>query len=383
MKNNLLASPNIEYKNFHFEIKAIDENQGIIEGYLSTFSNVDYQKDRVQRGAFKKTLTEAKSRMSNQGKKYLWPVLWMHSPEQPIGGCIDAYEDDRGLYTKFQLDISRTGDVPNNPLAVMVFSGYKSGFIDEQSMGYEAIQKGFDGGIRDLKEVRVWEESCVTSLFAANNQAVATGVKNIMTEKTTAKPQRKDFDTLFQASQAADCLEDLGDLLNTFIQATIQAFGMGDQPQQDMQQCVEQFGAAVGQWTEAAVACNLKDYIAERGFCGDDTPYVPYSMRVGGYDYASRHDDIAGKVGATISQATQGTLEQHQQDMSSHLSAMAEHVKAMQKSTSNLGGLWQDDGKSFTRREPPRALTREQQPLHKSTATDDDDLTIDELASIL
>lgn len=172
-------SNTVEFKSFHFQLKAIDEDQGIVEGYLSTFGNVDSQKDRVIKGAFKKTLSEAKSRMSNKGKKYLWPVLWMHDPEKPLGGCIDAYEDEHGLYTKFQLDISRTGDIPNNPLAVMAFSGYKNGYVDEQSMGYEAIQKDFDSGVRNLKEVRVWEESCVVMLFAANDQAQATGVKSM------------------------------------------------------------------------------------------------------------------------------------------------------------------------------------------------------------
>jgi HK97 family phage prohead protease len=169
----------IEYKSFHFELKSVDEDQGIIEGYLSTFNNVDQGKDRVIKGAFKKTLLEAKSRMQHRGKKYLWPVLWMHDPEKPLGGCLDAYEDERGLYTKFQLDISTNkAGFPNNPLATTVFSGYKNGYIDEQSMGYKAIQKDYDQeGIRNLKECQVWEESCVTSLFAMNDQAIATDVK--------------------------------------------------------------------------------------------------------------------------------------------------------------------------------------------------------------
>jgi HK97 family phage prohead protease len=391
MKNNPPVSPNIEYKNFHFEIKAIDEDQGIIEGYLSTFGNVDYQNDRVQKGAFKKTLAEAKSRMSNQGKKYLWPVLWMHSPEQPIGGCVDAYEDDHGLYTKFQLDISRTGDVPNNPLAVMVFSGYKSGFIDEQSMGYEAIQKGFEGGIRDLKEVRVWEESCVTSLFAANNQAVATGVKSMenktpIEDKEPEKPQRKDFADLYLATRAADVLEDWGDLINTLTQAMMQLLCMGDQPQQDMQECLDQFNKAVMEWVDAGMQWGLSEYISSR-YGNDSSPYVPYSLRVGDdWGYMTRGSRPDGKVGARISSATKGTLEAHQADMKASLDAVGEHVKTMQQKMSDLTQLWQEenqgeaygnddnDGKSrLTRREPPSpALPRQGlQPLHKSTVEDD------------
>lgn len=172
----------IEYKNFRFELKSVDEEQGIIEGYLSTFDNVDEGNDRVNKGAFKKTLMDAKSRMQ-KGKQLLWPVLWIHEENQPLGKVLDAYEDGHGLYTKFWLDITRTDGQANNPLAVMVFSGYKNGYVDVQSMGYKVIQATRDRyGVRDLKEVQVWELSCVTSLFAMNEEAVVTSVKSMQTK---------------------------------------------------------------------------------------------------------------------------------------------------------------------------------------------------------
>jgi hypothetical protein len=251
-------------------------------------------------------------------------------------------------------------------------------------MGYLAIQREFDGGIRDLKECALLEGSAVTMLFAANPEALvsASGVKNMPI-------QRKDFNSLFAATQAADCLEDLADLLNTFTQATIQAFGMGDQPQQDMSAVLEQFGAAVEAWTQDAIASNLKDYLAQQGYCSSGTPYVPYSMRVGGYDYASRHGAIDGKAGRAISAANQGALETHQAEMKTSLDAVMGQCKAMQQKVSGLTDIWQhhqddeqDDGKSLARREPPSpALSRKQeQPLStKST----DGMSIDEFAALL
>lgn len=173
--------PKTEFKTLPFEVKSIDEDQGIITGYLSTFGNVDSGNDRVFKGAFKKTILEAKSRMEN-GRRYLWPCLWMHSPEHPIGGYIDAVEDDHGLLTTLQLDISTNAQgIPNNPLAVMVFSGYKSGYVSEQSMGYNAIQKDYENGVRNLKECRIVEGSAVTYNFAMNPEAIveATGVKSM------------------------------------------------------------------------------------------------------------------------------------------------------------------------------------------------------------
>lgn len=201
---------------------------------------------------------------------------------------------------------------------------------------------------------------------------------------------RKDFTTLFQAAQAQDALEDWGDLVNVLTQAMLQAFCMGDEPGADMTVALSQFGEAVGEWTKTAVACNLPDYLGDRyGYGEDNAPYVPYSMRVGGYDYSSRHDAIAGKAGATISAATQGTLEQHQADMKESLGMVMDQCKSMQEKVSSLTHLWQqqqgnnqqDDGKALTRREPPPALSREAQPLSSQGTADA--MTIDEFAALL
>lgn len=173
----------VEYKSFRFRVKSVneDQGQGTITGYLSTFGNVDLQKDRVLAGAFKKTLQEAYARKVN-GRKYLFAMLWMHDPEQPIGGFIDAKEDSEGLLVTAELDIStNAAGFPNNPIATMVFSGFKSGYVDEMSMGYLAIQKDYDGGVRNLREVALLEGSAVTMLMAANPEALvpASGVKRM------------------------------------------------------------------------------------------------------------------------------------------------------------------------------------------------------------
>jgi HK97 family phage prohead protease len=167
------------YPGLDLQWKIVDEDQGIIRGYLAVFNNIDSTKDRIRAGAFKKTLTEALQRKTNRGKKYLFPLLWMHDPEKPIGGFIDAIEDKYGLLVTAQLDISTNPlGMPNNPLATSVYSGFKQGFIDELSIGYKALQKQYDhNGIRDLTEVQLFEGSAVTMLFAANDLAQVTDVK--------------------------------------------------------------------------------------------------------------------------------------------------------------------------------------------------------------
>lgn len=207
-----------EFKSFPFEVKSVDEDQGIITGYLSTYSNVDLQGDRVQKGAFRKTIQEAKMRMQN-GRRFLYPALWMHDPEKPIGGVKDAQEDEHGLLVTMQLDISTNAQgIPNNQLATMVFSGFKSGFIDELSMGYNAIQKEYENGIRNLKECRLIESSAVTMLFAANPEAIvsAEGVKNKLGDNAVFEKSASgkttwalaDRDTKWDSGQASKDIQE-------------------------------------------------------------------------------------------------------------------------------------------------------------------------------
>lgn len=192
-----------EFKTFHFEVKSVDATQGLVTGYLSTFNTIDlgngHLRDRVRPGAFKKTLGDALSRKEHKGKKFLWPHLWMHDPMHPTGGYIDGKEDEKGLLVTFQLDIStNAAGFPNNPQAVLEFSGYKQGYIDEQSIGYETIKSSIveeeiDGDkvmVRDLLELRLVEGSSCTSGFAMNPEASVVAIKTTaeIEDNTTSTP---------------------------------------------------------------------------------------------------------------------------------------------------------------------------------------------------
>lgn len=179
---------NYETKTFHFEVKSVDEDQGIIRGYLNTKNGIDNQTDRTKDGAYKKTISDAYSRKSSKGKKFLWAFLWFHEPTQPIGGFLEAEEDHKGLLTDIWCDITKNEQgIPNNPIATMVFSGLKNGYIDELSVGYRAIKTNYvtekiDGktvNVREILEMQIWEGSACTTLFAADPNAEVTGVKSM------------------------------------------------------------------------------------------------------------------------------------------------------------------------------------------------------------
>jgi len=150
----------MEKKTFQFEIKSLDDATGIIEGYASTFGNVDLGGDVVEKGAFKKTLKEQKD----------VPILWQHYSDEVIGVTLDAKEDDYGLYVKGQINL----DVQKGREA---YSLIKMGAIKGFSIGYSTVKDLWDQGARHLKELKLFEWSPVT--FPMNTAAVCTGVKSL------------------------------------------------------------------------------------------------------------------------------------------------------------------------------------------------------------
>jgi len=149
-----------EQKSFNFEVKEIDEETGIFEGYAATFSDKpDSYGDIIDPGAFKRTLKEGGKRIK---------VLWQHDVMEPIGKPSEMAEDDKGLHikAKLSLGVQRAREV----LSLM-----KDGVITEMSIGYDAVKAPLVDGIRHLKEIKLYDVSPV--VFAANPEAVIIGVK--------------------------------------------------------------------------------------------------------------------------------------------------------------------------------------------------------------
>ncbi len=151
----------IEYKNFDFKIKAMDD--GMFEGYGSIFNNVDSQRDVVTKGAFTRTIKNNMNRIK---------VLWQHDVREPIGKPVEMYEDSKGLYMKAKLCLG-------SEVGKKCYELMKDGIINELSIGYDTIKDEYDktNNVRYLKEVRLWEVSAVT--FASNELATVNNVKRL------------------------------------------------------------------------------------------------------------------------------------------------------------------------------------------------------------
>lgn len=139
------------------EIKTIAA-EGQFEGVLSPYGNVDGGRDVVEPGAFTKTLKE-------QGLTRV--LLWQHKVDTPIGELTLEDRQD-GLWAKGQLLM----DLPEAQKAYLLI---KTRIIKGLSIGFESIKDSIEGGIRHLKEVKLYEGSIVT--FPMNEMALITAVK--------------------------------------------------------------------------------------------------------------------------------------------------------------------------------------------------------------
>lgn len=162
----------VKFLTFPFEFKEVGndkkETEGVINGYASTFGNIDLGFDRVMKGAFKKTLSENKGRV---------PVLADHNPYDQIGWGTKAKEDNKGLQVEaaIMLDVQKGKERYTLAKKAMEL-GTPAGI----SIGYATIKAEPDSKnprIRNLVELKLYEYSLVT--FPMNTEAMVTAAKSV------------------------------------------------------------------------------------------------------------------------------------------------------------------------------------------------------------
>lgn len=207
----------LQHKNFTLEVKAADDRT--IEGWASTFGNVDSDNDIIARGAFADSL-----------KLKMPKMLWQHRTDSPIGIWTECKETEAGLYIKGRILDTALGEDAHK-LAI-------AGAIDSMSIGFttKTFTVDREANTRIIQSVDLWEVSLVT--FPANPMARITGVKNadgtLMTErmfeeflrdvgklsqqeaKTVVSKGYKSLLTRRDGDPEAELLAGLGQLLNQF-----------------------------------------------------------------------------------------------------------------------------------------------------------------------
>jgi len=158
----------VEFKNFIFDIKEIkkdhDSNTTTIVAFSGIFNNIDLGRDRIQPGAFAKTIKE----------NVHWLVLRNHDTRIRIGFNAEATEEKKGLRTHSRISLDIREGFEQVKLSELAL---EMGGKDAKSFGFATVKSKHDNDkdIRDLLEVKVFEDSFVA--FGMNEKAFTTAVK--------------------------------------------------------------------------------------------------------------------------------------------------------------------------------------------------------------
>src|SRR5574337_129393 len=213
------------------ELRASAE-EGVIEGYIAKWGQVDSYGTVFDKGAFTKTLRERANKIR---------ALWNHEDEV-IGKPFDLREDDIGLFGRIKLVLSVQRARETYELA-------KADAIDGFSFGFKTIADAWVGGVRHIKEVALYEISPV--IFPANENAEITGVRNM---PNPTEFRAEDFAATYQQCE----LGRRGYLLMSVLEQTLSDIWWGgasaEETKAKIGDCLAQFSAAYAQYADEVTA---------------------------------------------------------------------------------------------------------------------------------
>ena len=151
-----------QVRSFALQIKAAGTD-GSVEGYGSVFGVRDNYDDVIVAGAFQASLA------AHRAAGTMPAMLWQHDETEPIGIWTEIVEDAKGLRMKgmLALDTARGKEA---------YALLKMGALNGLSIGFMSKKWSYEGDLRILAEVDLWEVSMVT--FPANEAARITSVKS-------------------------------------------------------------------------------------------------------------------------------------------------------------------------------------------------------------
>lgn len=184
--------------NIPFSVKSVNDVEGIFEGHASTW-DLDLGGDRIERGAFADSIKEAGQEI---------PILWSHDPKLPIGVTEVLREDWKGLYVKGRLAL----EVPEAQRAMALLKMSTNAL--KMSIGYDTIDYKYEGQVRVLKTIKLWEISVV--VFPMNPEATFDSIKNYRRKNELAELREflNDLRTLNRRIETDRILDRIKDKLN-------------------------------------------------------------------------------------------------------------------------------------------------------------------------
>lgn len=156
----------MEFKQHSYDLKDLDETQGIVIAYANAYDFKDSDGDISAKGSFDKTVSENYKRIR---------VLKDHNPTIALGVPVEINsKDEYGLLTttKFNLKKEVSRDMFSD-IKLM----HENGLNAELSIGYKVLQRDKKNSSL-ITEYKLMEYSFLSS-WGANELSTVQGIKNI------------------------------------------------------------------------------------------------------------------------------------------------------------------------------------------------------------
>ena len=181
-----------EFQKRDLNFRASVNDEGIFEGYLSTYDDVDSYGTYFISGAWDKSIERF-----NSGE--VIPVLWSHDRSKPIGKFTELKSDDKGLWGRGKLTLE-------DPQAKIAYAHMKDGSVMGLSVGFEL---DYDNVIYNrlldalgIAEADLFE--CSVVVFPANTNAKITNFKSQNHDHGENKMEGSIAETIEKMNAARD-----------------------------------------------------------------------------------------------------------------------------------------------------------------------------------
>ena len=183
-----------EFQKRDLNFRASVNDEGIFEGYLSTYDDVDSYRTYFMPGAWDKSIERF-----NSGE--VIPVLWSHDRTKPIGKFTELKSDDKGLWGRGKLTLE-------DPQAKIAYAHMKDGSVMGLSVGFEL---DYDNMIynRMLDAIGIVEADlfeCSVVVFPANTNAKITNYKSQNHDHGEVKMEGSILETIEKMNAAIENL---------------------------------------------------------------------------------------------------------------------------------------------------------------------------------
>lgn len=192
---------NLSYKNLDGGVLDVDDRSRRVKVAISEMGSKDYDNDIIDQGAYTKTIKER----GPEGKGLVWH-LTDHNPS--LKSAIGRFKE---LYTEGNRLIGVT-DIPNTTLGNDMLEMYKSGHVNQHSVGFSPVRTEKMGKGEDahtlITEIKLYEGSAVLWGANPNTPTISTG-KSVMKEQEDIL---KEVESILKL-KSAKISDELGELM--------------------------------------------------------------------------------------------------------------------------------------------------------------------------